>query len=172
MTREVRVVGLDPSWTSFGIAYPDGHLGRVRTTPAIDDDMRLEVLTAAAVGAAVDADLAVIEGYSYGSKQARERLGYLGETLRSKLRKIGTPYIDVAPTTLKMFATGRGNATKSEMRQAAHEILGIDEAVSHDEADAAWLREIGLVLTGQSKRLRPSKNAQAIADLELPEEMK
>ena len=85
------------------------------------------------------------------------------------LMALDVPYVDIAPKTLKGFATGNGNASKEEMRIAAMELLGLEGPITTDEADAAWLREAVLHLAGESSRLPPAKHAAYLKKIELPE---
>lgn len=169
MSRNPKVVGLDPSWTSFGIAHGDGSTERITTKAQDDQRIRRKVLIAAATSACWRADLVVIEGYSYASRQGREFLGYLGESLRDAIDDIGAPRIDIAPSSLKKWATGNPRASKEEMVAAAVAHLGLSERATNDEADALWLREAGRHLLGASDRIPPSANADALKKIQLPE---
>ena len=69
-----------------------------------------------------------------------------------------TPYVSIPPATLKKFATGKGNAKKDAMRQAWLEFSGEDNA-DDNQVDAAWLRQIGLHLKGETVNLPPEQLA-------------
>lgn len=69
---------------------------------------------------------AAIEGYAYGAKGAVFNLGELGGVLRLALYKRGIPTIEVPPTYLKKFMTGRGNAQKNLMLKEAYKKYEID----------------------------------------------
>lgn len=49
-----------------------------------------------------------IEGYAMGSKFNREAMGELGGIIRLLIWERGIPYVNIAPTALKKFATGNG----------------------------------------------------------------
>jgi Holliday junction resolvasome RuvABC endonuclease subunit len=51
----------------------------------------------------------------------------------------GSPITYVTPAALKKWATGRGNATKDEMRIAAIDRWGAGMTITYDEADALHL---------------------------------
>lgn len=167
-TPTPKVVGIDPSYTCTGIAYADGTTQPIRTSPDQSDRVRRKIVVAAVTTAAHDADLAVVEFYSFGSRLGRERLGGLGEAIRDALGDLAIPVVDVAPLKLKKWATGNGSATKKAVKAAAVEALGLSEKATHDEADAAWLRAAGLHLLGVGDRLPPSVCAEALAEIELP----
>lgn len=171
----MRVLGIDPSLTATGIAHTDGRTARVRfgTRPArfTPDEWvayRVRIIEAAVAMASQTAELAVVEGYAFGAKQKREPLGYLGYSVRAELSRLGVPYLDVAPTALKKFATGSGTASKDEMKSAAIRLLKLDHNASHDEADALWLRELGRHMTASSSRFPPSTHTKHLSKLELP----
>jgi Holliday junction resolvasome RuvABC endonuclease subunit len=65
--------------------------------------------------------------------------GMLGFMVKA-CRVHGVQYSDCASTTLKKFATGKGNASKEKMMEAYREKWKKDP-ISHDEADARWLLE-------------------------------
>lgn len=72
-------------------------------------------------------DIVNIEGYSYGSKGAA--LFEIGENtgvLKHKLRKQKTLFEITAPTSIKKFATGKGNSPKEDMYVSFCKDTGID----------------------------------------------
>lgn len=134
-------LGLDLSLTSTGWAVVDddsrdygriatGHRGMRRLAL-----LRDEVLTLAGRGP----DLIAVEGYSMGSRSsAVTGLAELGGVVRLALTEAGHRWVDVSPSTLKTYATGKGNASKNDVLAAAIRRLGYDGS-SSDEADALWL---------------------------------
>jgi crossover junction endodeoxyribonuclease RuvC len=56
-------------------------------------------------------------------------------------------FIEIPQTTLKKFATGKGNAPKSDMVKHAIKEYGF-EAESEDEVDAFWCAMAGLCVRG------------------------
>lgn len=89
------------------------------------------------------AELVLIEGYSYGSKNGGERLGELGGVVRLNLYGRGIPYVEVPPTSLKKYATGVGNASKDAVLISGVKRSGI-EFTDNNACDAFWLRQMGL----------------------------
>lgn len=56
----------------------------------------------------------------------------------------GVPYAGVPVGTVKRRATGKGNAGKGEMVEAARREFSRPELASEDEADALWVLRCGL----------------------------
>lgn len=67
------------------------------------------------------------------------------------------PFIPVAQTTLKKYATGSGKADKSEMRLQLYKETGLE--YGEDEADAYWLAHLGYAI-----RYGVGGNRQVIAN--------
>lgn len=139
----LHLVALDPSVTSTGVCDQNGP----RTIKGVGAGMaRLARLRDEVRRAVIDADVVVIEGYSFGSpKGAANRahqLGELGGVIRLTLHDLAVPHVDVPPANLKQFACGKGNASKEEVLTAAVRRLGYPGS-SKDEADALWLYAMG-----------------------------
>jgi crossover junction endodeoxyribonuclease RuvC len=117
----LRIVGLDLSLTSPGLAIiEDGQLKnatalKVHTTFRGAERLNIIekwVLSAIPGNFEPEADLAAIEGYSFGAKNAREALGELGGVIRLALYRSGIPYVEIAPTAWRKKLTGKGNLSK------------------------------------------------------------
>lgn len=144
--RAEAIIGLDLSLTATGVATARGP---ECWSPKLTGMARLQMireLVLTVVGE-TSAELVVIEGYSPGSKFGRESAGELGGIVRLALWEAGVAYLDVAPTRLKKFATGKGTADKFQMLAAAIHKLGY-LGHNHNEADALWLRQMALVAYG------------------------
>lgn len=147
------VVGLDPSLTGTGFAS-DGTTETITTkTTEATVIARLRRLRRIANNVLVltpAGSLVVIEGPSFASReqagQAHLRAG-LWWSLVNDLTASGCDLVEVPPKTLKKFATGSGNASKSDMRMALFKRGGLDLA-DDNQVDAWWLREAGLHLLG------------------------
>ena len=87
------------------------------------------------------ATLVAVEGYSFGSQNAREAMGEWGGLLRWLLWKDGYRFIVVPPTTLKKFTTGKGNAKKDMMILEVFKKWGYS-AQSNDDADSYALAQL------------------------------
>lgn len=136
MTSPPQILALDLSLQGTGWCR-DGETGRIRTS--LRGMERIDLITGTVKALLDDVDLAVVEGYSFGS-QGRSvcQIGELGGCVRLMLYRLGVRYVDVPPSTLKKYAAGRGNCGKDEMIAAAIRRFGF-EGTSNDEADAFLL---------------------------------
>lgn len=164
---EPRVVGLDLSLTATGIALPDGTTATLTTK--LRGCERLIDLRNRCRKACELADLAVVEGYSFGSRNSHAHaLGELGGVVRVALHVASVRFVEVSPSSLKKYATGKGNANKGEMLAAAIRRLDYQGA-SDNEADALWLRAMGLDALGCPVVDLPAVNRTALAKVAWPE---
>ena len=69
--------------------------------------------------------------------------GYLAITQAWCFRRRVPLYL-LAPTRLKLYAVGKGNADKAKMAAAARKAFGLIMPVSSDQVDALWLLSWGL----------------------------
>jgi hypothetical protein len=73
-------------------------------------------------------------------RAANEVLNGMLAILVKECERHSVQYMDCPSTTLKRFATGKGNASKEEMQAAAIKRFGF-RPVDDNEADAKWLHE-------------------------------
>lgn len=154
------VVGLDLSLTSSGLSRITWGLGTVVTetwhrgvgglTTITDPAERCRVLH----GLKTDivewvhpADLVVVEKLvpNPASRSTNERaaLWYL---VVSALVSRGVEVMELHPSTLKVYATGRGDAKKPDMRTASKTSWPEVVTTCSDEDDALWLAGVGMHL--------------------------
>ena len=67
-----------------------------------------------------------IEGYAFGAVGRVFQIAENAGLLKYKLWKEGIEYTVPAPTEIKKFATGKGNANKDMMPEAFNEETGVD----------------------------------------------
>ena len=80
--------------------------------------------------------MVAIEGYAFASNMAYAReIAELGGIVKLWLHRAHVPFELVAPTKLKKFATGKGNAKKNQMLLAVYKKWGV-EFSNDNEADA------------------------------------
>lgn len=91
---------------------------------------------------AEEADLVVLEGYAFKSEKA-VYAGELGGIMRFTVNRLGVPYVDIAPATLKKLATGVGKGKKLGVLVEAVKRLGY-QGSDDNEADAMWLLQAAL----------------------------
>jgi crossover junction endodeoxyribonuclease RuvC len=157
----IRIVGLDVSLTSTGVAqlgYTDGlwthHLYRIRTGPHRKGDYvalweRMRHIRAEC-GTAVDGvDLVVMEGPSFASVGAASKdLVGLWWVVYDRLARGGHDVVVVPPSTLKRWATGKGNADKAAVGVAIGRIWPDVDLPGNDVVDALGLASIGAQVYG------------------------
>ena len=92
-------------------------------------------------------DYVAIEDYAYGAKSnSIFQIGGLGEMLRLQTYRAGIPYRDYEISKIKKYATGVGNAEKSQMVLEAYKEAGFDVSKygksGEDLADAYWIAKM------------------------------
>lgn len=162
------VLGLDLSLTATGAATRHGelrtyrwrHRGEARLKEARDAiELLLEV---------EPVNLVVIEGYSYGSHTRSFDLAELGGVVKTMLFERGESYVAIPPTKLKKFATGTGIASKAAVVSAYTARTG-REVADDNQADAGWLRLVGLHLCGAQPIKLPAKHLEALRGIACPD---
>lgn len=136
---------MDPSLSATGVAAVDGSTRTVGGA-AKDGDRRLDVIYRAVRSDCAAADFVLIEDLP-AHAQAAGLTGLAAGVTRLALQHQGTPYLAVPPATLKKFATGKGNATKADMRMALYTRTSVDLR-DDNQVDAAWLRYLALDVAG------------------------
>lgn len=141
MSRPLDVAGCDPSTARTAIARVDGALVCLEPAPRTGQ-ARLRYVHDGAVEAFAGAQVAVVEGYPFGIRDKGQRaLAEVKGVLILAADACGALVVHVNPSTLKVYATGRGDADKAGMVAAAERAGG--RPANHDEADAMWLRAMG-----------------------------
>lgn len=162
-----RVLGLDLSISATGIAAPDGTT-HVLKLHASNGDQRLSIILDAITDQLNQGvDLAVIEDLPTHA-QGAGITGMVHGVARWALIDTGTPYALVPPASLKKYATGRGNATKPDMRMALFQRAGIDLR-DDNECDAWWLRAMGLDHLGHPPVPMPTTHRAALEKITWPD---
>lgn len=182
-----RVVGIDPSLTSTGIADSTGHTLRVRGprmgATLLDDLARMTHIATVvrefcAYGpghVAHPADLAVIEGPSFGQGRqggthARAGLWWL---IVDGLTCAGIPIAVVPPATRAMYATGSGSAGKDTVLAAVIKRYPAWQVDGNDIADALAMCALGARLIAHPiDGDLPKTHLRALTKLTLPTPLK
>lgn len=106
-----------------------------------------------------------IEGYAYGAKYQRESLAELGGVIRRYIYLASLPYWIVPPTSLKLFVTGTGRASKNYMKKCTKDKWG-QIFKSDDVCDAYGMARLGMsvikVVDGHEGYLHLPQNEQGI----------
>ncbi|WP_062894851.1 RuvC family protein [Mycobacterium avium] len=155
------VIGLDLSLTGSAIAAIDLATGdlvtAVHRSPAPADDSlgahvqrhRELVDGIVAQTLACQPDPVVVEGLQFSVKEkdsSLTRRGFLWWAVTEGLVRGGAPIVEVAPSQIKQFAAGKGNASKAEV-VAAYAAAWPDAARGsniQDRADAAFAAALGV----------------------------
>jgi hypothetical protein len=127
---------------------------------------RLRVVRRGVETACRGADAIVLEGPSFGSRfgKSHERAGCWWLVVE-RLEAVTTAGIAVIPpASLKMLATGNGNASKDEVVAAARYHLG-NRISGPDEADASWAAAAGHAALGQPLVQLPPEHTRGLASL-------
>ena len=171
MSLPIKVVGLDLSLTSTGVAFIAG--GGPAQPVAATDRIRHPKLTGhpriVAILAELDlwthgATLAVVEGLAYDAHDTDRQNAGLNWIVRHRLHTRRIPYALVPPATLKQYATGSGSADKTAMAAAAaHHLPGID-CDDDNAVDALWLAHTGADHLGIPIAALPDEQRAAVLE--------
>lgn len=115
------------------------------------------------------ADLVVLEGYAFskGASGHAHGIGELGGIMRLAWWRSGVPFVEVNPSALKKYATGKGNAPKESVLAAAIRRLdyGGDD---HNDADALWLLTMALDHYGLETARVPEAHRAGLVAVQWP----
>jgi Holliday junction resolvasome RuvABC endonuclease subunit len=113
-------------------------------------------------------DLVAVEGPSYASQGSGtwDRAGLWWLVVSSLLAE-DIPVAVIPPTTLKKYATGKGNATKPDMRMAAYKRLSVDLR-DDNQVDALWLAVAALDHLGHAQAVLPKVQRDCLAKVAWP----
>jgi Holliday junction resolvasome RuvABC endonuclease subunit len=142
----VRISGLDLSLTSTGAARvrPGHDTVTVRLRPRqLEGHARLDWLLRRIWATVEDSDWVIMEGPSFGSPLAQHKMGGLWWCVAHMLWLRNVPYEVVQPSSLKIYATGRGNADKDEVLAQVIRRYPAADIHGNDEADALVLAAMG-----------------------------
>lgn len=164
----MKTMGLDLSLTSTGVSIGGATASIQSKQKGVD---RLMEVRDSVLAAARDAGVEVVavEGYSYASRNSQAHsLGELGGVIRVALREEGIPYIVIPPTSRAKFATGKGNAGKSEVVSAVSAMTGIvwSGGDGEDRCDAWVLEQMLLVKLNQSSYAWTKQQLEALDKVE------
>lgn len=144
------VLGIDPSLTSTGVAYRD-RVGKVKAyalgKPSLRGMERIAFLRDSVHTYLTrnTPSLVVFEGYALGFRGKSNTIfdiGELGGTLKLLILESGIDILLTPPTSLKLFATGKGNADKNDVMLALQKRMGVQFSTS-DQYDATGLLVMG-----------------------------
>jgi crossover junction endodeoxyribonuclease RuvC len=164
----VSILGLDLSLTSTGYCV-DGQTGVIQVKSKEAQrlfEIRQAVLQVISTN---NIEAVIIEGYAFGARNSQShKIGELGGVIRLALYEINVPYVDVPPTSRAKFATGKGNAAKTEVISAISARTGIiwSGKGADDMCDAWVLEEMGLNALGIGRFIWPKTNMDALKNVD------
>lgn len=103
-------------------------------------------------------DMVLFEGYAYAAKGAPIVQAEITGVLKYFLTQLKYEFVEVAPSLLKRFVTGRGNAGKDEMMMHVFKRWK-HESKSNNTADAYGLAAFGLGLHATIPLIKPQLEA-------------
>lgn len=147
----MKIMGLDLSISCTGVSLPNANTMAIK--PRTKGYTRLREIAdhihVAAVGCG--AELVVMEGlFGVYKGEAARIIPMLHGAVLLELQRLPVPFMILNPTTLKTFATGNPNASKTDMQMVAYKRLG-REYGTDDECDADWCRVAGRFAYGLSE---------------------
>jgi Holliday junction resolvasome RuvABC endonuclease subunit len=171
-------LGLDLSLSDTGVAVLRArdeavvHLESIKTTPSDGGRIERDDFIADRVGeiaATYGPHLIIIEEYAFGRATQVSTLGELGGLVKRELWRatgVSECWVTAASTSVKLFATGSGKASKDDMIEAANPFLqGYSEMLyirghgmpasywnNHNVADAVHLARFGISRYGEAVR--------------------
>lgn len=164
----MNIIGLDLSLTSTGYSV-GGQTGTISVKSK--DARRLLDIQTEIIDIVLEKSVhaAVIEGYAFAARNSQaHKIGELGGVARLTLYNCGIPYIEVPPTSRAKFATGRGNAAKTEVISAVSARTGIiwTGKGADDMCDAWLLEEMGWTALGKGHYDWPKSNTDALKNVD------
>lgn len=152
-------MGIDPSLTATGIIILDDgkviHQEVLKNRPKLSTIARVQDIYTQITNIVYKftPQIIVIEGLSFASRgQGTDATFYLGWRIREELTLHLMPWIEVTPTQVKKFATGKGNSGKDIIIKEVYKRWGYDTD-DNNLADAYVMAQIGRAYLGDSEKL-------------------
>lgn len=160
------ILAIDPSLTNTAVVLGDAVSYRLMTFSSknlgdsvVSRVQRCEQLVSSVIEMAQTHEIEAIfiEGYSFGSKGSGiYQIAEYGGLLRWHLVDLTERIFEVAPSTLKKFATGKGTGPKDMVAAHLAKRYGV-LLEDNDSYDAFGLYQLGLVAEGH---VEPANQAQ------------
>lgn len=150
----MRYVGIDPS-TKTGLTVLDerGDVLQAKevTSKHTKDPERFVDITEQIMHHIKEGDKVALEGFAYGAKGRGVSTQYgIGWIIRTALYYADVDYLEVTPSQLKKFATGKGNSSKDNMILPIYKQWQF-ESDSDNIRDAFVLSQMGRAHSGIGK---------------------
>jgi Holliday junction resolvasome RuvABC endonuclease subunit len=162
----VNILGLDLSLTATGVCLPDGTTFRTpqRNDAKHGDQRLLDIVTDLADRCLPYGriHLAVLERVPPTGPTVTQ-LATVHGAVRLWLAQERISLVEIAPATLKAYATGGGKSEKSDMRMVLYQRTGRDIR-DNNECDAWWLWQAALDRYGDQRAITLPKAQRARLD--------
>lgn len=140
----MRYVGIDPS-TRTGLVILDKHGELINaeeiTAEGTDPGRMVDIIEQISQQLELG-DIIAIEGFSHGSKGAAVDVQYgIGWGIRMDIYNQNTSYVEVSPSGLKKFASGKGTTSKDNLVLPIFKRWGFEHA-SDNVRDAYVLAQV------------------------------
>lgn len=172
MDTTPKVIGLDLSLTSTGVASSAGWVNCIATKPAQFPNTfaRLRHIRAEVLLHARGADLIVVEQLAIGSQTGQHltRAG-LWHLVMEAIDSAGIPWTSATTQQLKKYATGKGNASKDATLLAVARRFPEWDITGNDEADSLALAAMGSDHLGHPLADMPQVNREALDKVRWPD---
>ncbi len=165
----MRIMGIDTSTkTGFVILDEDAHVLKVGVFHYKPEENRFSrfekyVRDLQHIMQLYEVDLVMIEGYAFAGKFNNSLQYELGAVIRMMMHRDDMLFIEVPPTSLKKFVTGKGNAKKDLMLLGVYKRWEFDTE-DDNEADAYGLTQFGRAMIGEPTGV-PAVNFTAVETL-------
>ncbi len=115
-----------------------------------------------------EAKLVAIEGIAFMSRNSTStsQLSAINYMVREKLYNLGVPFVIVAPTSLKKFVTGKGNAGKDIVMLEAYKRWNVS-ITDNNICDAYGLAKIAEALTIKTKLIKPQEDVLKVLKVQI-----
>ena len=141
----MRTVGLDcATCTGMALVGDEEDRGKTIEIPSERGYLRLQLIAnqVAETLQIWKPELAAVEGYAYVRNLGSfVKLVEVGTMIRGVLYTLNIPWVEVPPTVLKKWTTGKGNATKDQMALAVKQRWAY-QSPSDDIVDAYALAQM------------------------------
>lgn len=145
----MKTLGLDcATCTGMALVGEDEDRGKTVEIPTVAGFARLHLIASdvAQTLQIWQPQFAAVEGYAYCKNiSSFVKLVEIGTVIRVTLRQMNIPWLEVPPTVLKKWTTGKGSAKKDQMALSVKQRWGFTSE-SHDIVDAfalAYLAQLG-----------------------------
>ncbi|GAB2918311.1 hypothetical protein ACFMQL_20315 [Nonomuraea fastidiosa] len=175
-----KVAGCDISLTSTGLAFSSGWCGTagragITSLPIETRTKAIREQADTLLTHLATADLVLIEKFVLargraGAGGAGERAYLYYLVVDALIHQIGVPVAEVPQASLKIYATGRGNAPKDEVKDAVAKRLPMYETKGNDDmCDAAVLAAMGADHLGHPLAVMPKTHRRALDSVRWPQ---